>query len=227
MFLMPTNVDVPAFHEGFADLVALFLHFTYADVVEQAIRQSRGALRQRLAAHRPRPRIRLRALESPAGDSALRSGVDVEGLAAFDSDVPPAKDRRPLSYDDAGIEPHALGLGARLRRLRGVHDRRQAEDRAPVPHRRLGPEALGRVPLSDALVKAHRAGGQRRRRAVPQRLHPRHRLLPAGRHGARRVPAGADHRRQRDGSTATSGDSAKRSCARSGAAASFPITCSS
>ena len=37
-FLDPTNVDVPAFHEGFADLVALFLHFTYADVVEQAIR---------------------------------------------------------------------------------------------------------------------------------------------------------------------------------------------
>ena len=29
-FLDPTNVDVPAFHEGFSDLVALFLHFTYA-----------------------------------------------------------------------------------------------------------------------------------------------------------------------------------------------------
>src|SRR5687767_8577618 len=42
-FLTPTNVDVPAFHEAFADLVALFLHFTYADVVEQAIRESRGS----------------------------------------------------------------------------------------------------------------------------------------------------------------------------------------
>ncbi len=38
-FLDPTNVDVPAFHEGFSDLVALFLHFSYADVVEQAIRE--------------------------------------------------------------------------------------------------------------------------------------------------------------------------------------------
>src|SRR4029450_5444786 len=42
-FLVPTNVDVPAFHEGFADLVALFLHFTYAEVVEQAIRGWGGA----------------------------------------------------------------------------------------------------------------------------------------------------------------------------------------
>src|SRR6185503_13579448 len=43
-FMEPTNVDVPAFHEGFADLVALFLHFNYADVVERAIRESRGTL---------------------------------------------------------------------------------------------------------------------------------------------------------------------------------------
>ena len=34
-FMDPSNVDVPAFHEGFSDLVALFLHFTYADVVER------------------------------------------------------------------------------------------------------------------------------------------------------------------------------------------------
>ena len=42
-FMNPTNTDVPAFHEGFSDLVALFLHFTYRDVVEQAIRDSRGS----------------------------------------------------------------------------------------------------------------------------------------------------------------------------------------
>ena len=38
-FLHPTNIDVPAFHEAFSDLVALFLHFTYAEVVENALRQ--------------------------------------------------------------------------------------------------------------------------------------------------------------------------------------------
>ena len=46
-FMDPTNVDVPAFHEGFADLVALFLHFSYADVVERAIREWRGGSHER------------------------------------------------------------------------------------------------------------------------------------------------------------------------------------
>ena len=34
-FLNPTNVDVPGVPRGVSDLVALFLHFTYADVVER------------------------------------------------------------------------------------------------------------------------------------------------------------------------------------------------
>ena len=43
-FYAPTRPDVLGFHEGFADLVALFLHFSYPDVVEQAIRECRGNL---------------------------------------------------------------------------------------------------------------------------------------------------------------------------------------
>jgi len=43
-FLHPSNVDVLAFHEGFADLVAIFQRFTYRDIVVAAIRQSRGNL---------------------------------------------------------------------------------------------------------------------------------------------------------------------------------------
>ena len=45
-FMMPTNPDVVAFHEAFADLVAVFQHFSYAEVVRTAIRQCRGALNQ-------------------------------------------------------------------------------------------------------------------------------------------------------------------------------------
>ena len=42
--LTPTNPDVFAFHEAFADLIALFQRFTYDDVVRAGIRASRGDL---------------------------------------------------------------------------------------------------------------------------------------------------------------------------------------
>src|ERR1044072_4449246 len=40
-----TNVDTLAFHEGFADIVALFQHFTMTEVVAHQISTSRGSLR--------------------------------------------------------------------------------------------------------------------------------------------------------------------------------------
>jgi len=39
-FMLPSNGDVDAFHEGFADLVAVFQRFQYRDLVEKAIKQS-------------------------------------------------------------------------------------------------------------------------------------------------------------------------------------------
>ena len=44
-FLDATNRDVAAFHEGFADIVAIFQHFSFADVLRDAIRNSRTDLR--------------------------------------------------------------------------------------------------------------------------------------------------------------------------------------
>ena len=41
-FLLPSNLDVLAFHEAFADLIAIFQRFTYRDVVLTAIRAARG-----------------------------------------------------------------------------------------------------------------------------------------------------------------------------------------
>src|SRR5262249_57393099 len=39
-----SNPDVPAFHEGFADIVALFQHFTIRELVRFVIAGNRGAL---------------------------------------------------------------------------------------------------------------------------------------------------------------------------------------
>lgn len=44
-FSEPTNEDVLAFHEAFADLVALFQHFTFPEVMRQQIARTRGDLR--------------------------------------------------------------------------------------------------------------------------------------------------------------------------------------
>ena len=45
-FMIATGPDVLAFHEAFADLIAIFLHFQYPEVVKAALRRSRGDLRQ-------------------------------------------------------------------------------------------------------------------------------------------------------------------------------------
>jgi len=43
-FMEPSNPDVPAFHEAFADIVALFQHFSFEDVVRDTLRRSGGIL---------------------------------------------------------------------------------------------------------------------------------------------------------------------------------------
>jgi hypothetical protein len=46
-FLEPSNVDVLAFHEGFADLVALFQHFSFRDLLADQIQRKRTRIRER------------------------------------------------------------------------------------------------------------------------------------------------------------------------------------
>src|SRR5258707_10161267 len=43
-FMEPTNIDVPAFHEAFADLAALFVHFTHKEVLLDTLRKTGGRL---------------------------------------------------------------------------------------------------------------------------------------------------------------------------------------
>lgn len=46
-FLEPTNHDVLAFHEAFADIVALFQRFSYAQILREQIQASKGKLQDR------------------------------------------------------------------------------------------------------------------------------------------------------------------------------------
>ncbi len=151
-FLDPTNVDVPAFHEGFSDLVALFLHFTYAEVVEQAIRDSGGTIAHgSLLTDIAREFGYARSRTGRA--DALRSGVDVAGLAAFDSDVLPGKEGGPRVYDPK-LEPHMLGsvLVSAVFEAFTTIVRRKTEKYYRIAG--IDRESIGRIPLNDALVKA-------------------------------------------------------------------------
>jgi hypothetical protein len=101
-FRLATNPDVPAFHEGFADLVAIFMHFSYKEVVRAAIERSDGMPVKDgvlLSVAQQFGQTMTRADQS----GPLRSAIDEAG---FGSGNPASK---PKTYADTGQEPHALG----------------------------------------------------------------------------------------------------------------------
>jgi hypothetical protein len=73
-FSSPTGIDVLAFHEGFADLVAVFQHFSYDQVVRAAIRKSCGTLSQ---ASLLTDIARQFGQTGRGTETALRSAIDV------------------------------------------------------------------------------------------------------------------------------------------------------
>jgi hypothetical protein len=151
-FMEPTNVDVPAFHEGFSDLVALFLHFTYTDVVERAIRESRGTLtRGSLLSDIAREFGYARARNGKG--EALRSGIDVAGIAGFDSDIEPTRGSAPMAYDPS-LEAHALGsvLVSAVFEAFVTIVKRKVERLFRIAG--VDPHLRDQAALSDALVKA-------------------------------------------------------------------------
>jgi hypothetical protein len=101
-FRLPTNPDVLAFHEGFADLVAIFLHFSHPEVVHAAIERTGSpesdtlllSVAQQFGQTMTRP-----------GEQAgpLRSAIDVRGWGNEDTDTLPKR------YDEVSKEPHELG----------------------------------------------------------------------------------------------------------------------
>lgn len=99
-FIEPTNPDVLAFHEGFADIVAMFLHFTLPDAVRPEIAATRGDLFTR---------NRLGQLAYQFGQATGQRGALRDYIGTID-----AKGHwksRPVSIDDyhAATEAHDRG----------------------------------------------------------------------------------------------------------------------
>lgn len=97
-FSEATNPDVLAFHEAFADLVAIFQHFTMPEALKHAIRTTRGNLQH----------------DSILSQLALEFGQSYEGsfsplrsaLGTMENGIYKAPER---SDYDPTLEPHTLG----------------------------------------------------------------------------------------------------------------------
>ena len=93
-FARPTGPDVPAFHEAFADLIALFQRFSYTEVVRNAIRREQGDISKAdylsdLA----------RQFGHTTGNKrALRSAIDIDMATGV-----------PKQQYNETLESHALG----------------------------------------------------------------------------------------------------------------------
>jgi len=155
-FAMPSNPDVLAFHEGFADIVALLMHFSYPDVVLEAMRASKGSLAN-ASLLTDLARQFGQATSKPVKASALRTALDVSNAHAFDSDAfangtQPGVDQ-PLQYD-ATFEPHKLGsvlVSAVFEAFATALRRRSARYYRIAG---LAPDDLREAELSDELVRA-------------------------------------------------------------------------
>lgn len=95
-FAEATNPDVFAWHEAFADLIALFQHFAYREVVLEAIASTSGSLEKG------------RALFDLASEFGQSTGRGAALRSAINPDVPTDQLRDPERFNKA-TEPHERG----------------------------------------------------------------------------------------------------------------------
>jgi hypothetical protein len=101
-FRLATNPDVLAFHEGFADLVAIFMHFTHREVVRAAIERSPSMpVKDDLLVSVAKQFGQTMTRSDQSGP--LRSAIDDAGIRSANLQS------KPKTYADAEQEPHALG----------------------------------------------------------------------------------------------------------------------
>jgi hypothetical protein len=85
LFLEPSNIDVLAFHEGFADIVALFQHFSFQDTLREQLQRTRSDIRK------PTGLVELAQQFGYAtgGGRALRSALDKPNAKLLETTLEP------------------------------------------------------------------------------------------------------------------------------------------
>ena len=100
-FIMPTNPDMLAFHEAFADIVALFQHFSFPEVLKHQISKTRGNLDSQNL---------LGQLAQEFGKSIGHYGALRDAIGEIDNDTKQWRLKKPdVREYDTLTEPHARG----------------------------------------------------------------------------------------------------------------------
>jgi hypothetical protein len=99
-FLLPSNPDVLAFHEGFADCVAMLQHFTFPELVADQIRSTGGAINSK---ENMLMQLAIQFGFATGQRSALRDAMGTTNGGEWLLETP-----NPAAYHDV-MEPHGRG----------------------------------------------------------------------------------------------------------------------
>ncbi|HEV8383739.1 MAG TPA: S8 family serine peptidase, partial [Candidatus Acidoferrales bacterium] len=101
-FTQPTNPDVRAFHEAFADIVALLQHFTFPEILRHQIARTRGEIRSQ--------ENLLGQLAGQFGRASGGRGALRDAIGRYNPETQAWEPRKPdpLEYERT-TEPHARG----------------------------------------------------------------------------------------------------------------------
>lgn len=153
----PTNPDVLAFHEAFADIVALFQHFSFSDVLKHQIASTRGDLSQ----------------QNLLGELAQQFGVAIgqygslrDAIGAINPDTGKWEPLKPdpSEYQNT-MEPHRRGsilVAAVFEAFLSIYERRVADlnriasnGTGILPQGELHPDLVNRLADEAAKVSKH------------------------------------------------------------------------
>jgi hypothetical protein len=151
-FIEATNPDGLAFHEAFADLVALFQHFTFADVLRHQIARTRGDLSSQNL---------LGELAQQLGSATGHYGALRDAIGRVENGKWQRMKPNPADYSTV-MEPHARGailVGAIFDAFLSIYNRRAADlfriassGTGVLPEGQLHPDLVNR--LADEAAKA-------------------------------------------------------------------------
>jgi hypothetical protein len=147
-FTEPTNPDVLAFHEGFADLCALFSHFSQHDSLIDTIRQTGGRLYQTEL----KPVAGDSADEDPAIIAEIRQLIDTIRKSSVTKKAEPGSAARDAADSDGADNKDQPAITAEIRRMNPLIQLAIQFGQASGKKRGLR-SALGTPPNSDDIHK--------------------------------------------------------------------------